>query len=106
MATLDMDRIVDLLAERGIASYVEQTGGGCATIQVGQPVPDAAGDGRYPVLGGPGWFEGPGWTRARADTADFSVGPDDDGIAEPWSAGPDTTEADVADEIAARLTPR
>jgi hypothetical protein len=93
--------IVSALHARGIRSYVEQTGGGCATVMVGEdkPLPD---DSLYVALVGPGWFEGPGWTNARGDTADLSIGGDD------VDAHPDRyvrvglrdTEADIAEAIA------
>lgn len=91
MATLSMDTIVEGVIAAGFAAHVEQTGGGCATIQasrawedrpitrMGRPagtirVPARAE--RYDALAGPGWFEG---TDAFADSSDFVVGRDDDG---------------------------
>lgn len=76
---LDLNGVVAALAEMKIAAYVEQTGGGCATIQAGDPYTDEHGDIRYPALAGPGWFDGPDWTLPRADITDFYVGADDDG---------------------------
>lgn len=73
---ISLDKIVDLIRATGFEAYVEQTGGGTATIYAGSVFTDAEGDPRYPVVAGPGWFEGP--TDARGHTADFCVGPDDD----------------------------
>lgn len=94
---LDMDKIVDLLRAGGITAYVEQTGGGCATIYAGESYVDSHGDERYPVLAGPGWFEGPNWTIARGDTDDFSVGLDDDG-----ETPSDITDTEATEEVVAQ----
>jgi hypothetical protein len=116
MAEVSFDKIVDELRKQDIPAYVEQTGGGVATIMVGeqtdreepiyrwsegnreqtgtQVVP------RYDVLAGPGSFAGPGWTNAYGDTADLAVGPDDDGDSQYWTADPTRdTEEDVVAEI-------
>lgn len=77
-AIIDMDAVVADLHAMGHPAFVQQTGGGCATIQAGTPFTDSLGDDRYPVLAGPGWFEGPGFTVARANVADFYIGPDED----------------------------
>lgn len=84
MKDINLDEVVRLLqAEHGIANaYVEQTGGGCATIYAGPQHTDGNGDQRYAVAAGPGWFAGPGFTVARATPADFYIGPDDDGESE------------------------
>lgn len=71
---INMDLIVKFLNRAGVDAYVEQTGGGCATILAGKKEAD-----RWSVAGGPGWFEGPAWTKARASRDEFFVGPDDDG---------------------------
>lgn len=68
---LDLDEIVASVKAAGVDAYVEQTGGGVATIYAGKP--DA--EGVYPVAAGPGWFEGPNWTKGRATTAEFWIGP-------------------------------
>jgi hypothetical protein len=100
---LSLDAIVDLLRRGDIPAVVEQTGGGCATIQIGDLFTDAAGAERYPILCGPGWFEGPRWKNARGDTEDLYVGPDDDGVADPVSLRGVRTEAEAAATIAALL---
>lgn len=92
MTELNMDRICELLAAKGIPAYVEQTGGGCATIYAGEKTPqtftisygakETYTEDRYEACAGPGWFAGPGWTNGRADTSDFYVGLDDDGQGE------------------------
>lgn len=110
--TVNMDRIVEIIKAEGFYAYVEQTGGGCATIYSsdrsseqypGAPAPylinPLDGEGRYPVIAGPGWFEGPGWTNARGALGDFYVGPDDDGERTPWEAGEGETEETIAERM-------
>lgn len=81
---VSMDRIVAYLREAGVQNAsVEQTGGGCATIYAGPVSRDAAGDERYALIAGPGWFEGPGFTNAWISFGDFAYGPDDDGDTAP-----------------------
>jgi len=79
-ATIDLQKVCDILAsEHSVTAYVEQTGGGCATIYAGEPWDEANWGNRYPAVAGPGWFDGPGWTLPRGDLHDFYIGPDDDG---------------------------
>jgi hypothetical protein len=76
--TIDMDRIVELVVAHGVTAFVDQTGGGTATIYAGLTHADAAGDLRYAACAGPGEY---GWG-ARPSTAiveEFYVGLDDDG---------------------------
>lgn len=112
---LDLDEVVRLLKDKGVVAYVEQTGGGTATIYAGEQFQQREEtwrwvDGvrvsngsetvpRYPVIAGPGWFEGPGWTHPQADAGDFAIGPDDDGESDPVFTTATWTEADVAEEI-------
>ena len=78
-----MDDIVQRVQEAGYHAFVEMTGGGCATIFAG-PVHEEEGYGaRYAAIAGPGWFDGPGYTIARAAAHDFYVGVDDDGSTDP-----------------------
>lgn len=105
---IDFDKVVDGLKERGIPAYVEQTGGGTATIMVGEQktrtVMGVDEDGRYDVLVGPGWFEGPmGFINGRGDTGDLSIGPDDDGVADYTQAEADWTEAEVIAEVVRQM---
>ncbi len=83
---IDMDAIVERVQDAGHFAYVEQTGGGCATIYAGlhrvrsfegETLYD--GEKRYDAAAGPGWFEGPGWTKGRGSLHDFSVSRDDFG---------------------------
>lgn len=95
---------MDLIAEwvrcehlPDVRCYVEQTGGGCATVYLGGPyyaesdwnvaldqvrfdalprAEQARYDQIVPVMAGPGWFAGPGWTDGRADPGDFAIGYD------------------------------
>ena len=73
---LDLDEIARLIRLAGIPAYVEQTGGGCATLYAGEPreTDDLP---VYPAVAGPGWFEGPGNTKARAHRDEFSAGTDE-----------------------------
>lgn len=121
MTVLDLDKVVALLKDKGVTAYVEQTGGGTATIYAGEKfyreeerirwrgrrgsrtrTKEVIGTDlieRYPALAGPGWFDGPNWTNGRADTSDFCVGPDDDGVSDPLYATDEWDEARVADEL-------
>lgn len=98
---LNLDEVVRILKDKGIDAYVEQTGGGTATIFAGNQFIDGYGTNRYQACAGPGWFEGPNFTEARADTSEFYVGPDDDGVAEPVDADASWDEARAAEAIAA-----
>lgn len=121
---LDLDRIVERVVEAGFAAYVEQTGGGCATIyasreweerpvtRMGEPdgtvrlpaVHEDPNDPSWPrheVAAGPGWFEGPRWTRPRGGSEDFYVGPDDGG--EPGLYEAVRSEDEAVAAILARL---
>lgn len=107
MAVVDLDRIAAMLTGRGVPAFVEMTGGGVATVYGGPQLQHADGGSRYTFLIGPGWFEGPGWTLARADTADLGWGPDDDGD-DPdayTDASPRMTEEDIVAAVAARYPP-
>lgn len=115
---VDMDAVACVLRRRGHdRCYVEQTGGGVATIYLGPDARDetesegiateVAADTRQLAIAGPGWFEGEHWTRARAWLTDFYIGPDDHGVSDPvvpWSADPD----DIADiiELVAGAAPK
>ena len=102
---LDFDRIAELLRdEHGLDAYVEQTGGGCATLYVG-PYTVNADDPQitWPAISaGPGWFTGPDWTGAKVSTSEFFCGPgnpDHPDYDEPVEIG-DTDEAGAAAKIA------
>jgi hypothetical protein len=118
--TIDLDEVVRILKdEHQVPAYVEQTGGGTATIYAGwwfmnqEPQyrwedgeriqVDAESVPRFPAIAGPGWFEGPGWTKGRATVDDFYIGPDDDGEADPVTATRDWTERDAAAAIARQV---
>ncbi|MEU7822943.1 hypothetical protein [Catellatospora sp. NPDC049133] len=77
--TISFDRIVALLDDEGVKAYVEQTGGGTATIYIGETV-TIGGEEQYELAAGPGSFEGPGWTEGTSDTANFSISRDDHGV--------------------------
>lgn len=96
-ADINMDRIVEGLRQEGVRAYVEQTGGGCATIYIGETIPDSKGAGwdGYELCAGPGWFDGPGWTLARGARSDFYIGPDDQGETDPFSVTEDMTDGEI-----------
>jgi hypothetical protein len=107
MGVVDLDRIAAMLTGRGIPAFVEMTGGGIATVYGGAQFRDADGQARYTFLIGPGWFDGPGFTLARADTADLVWGPDDAGD-DPdayTDAAPGMTEEDIVRAVATRYPP-
>lgn len=108
---IDLDAIVAAIVKVGIPAYVEMTGGGVATIYAGEAhdhtetirFGPAAGETitykRWQALAGPGWFEGPGYTVARASRTDFYVGPDDEGESDPWCSVATTTDAEIVARI-------
>jgi hypothetical protein len=126
---LHLGKVTEALREQGIPAYVEQTGGGVATIYAGEsferqepryvwrPVtgdegPDAiVSDGkvrildgtttetRYPCIAGPGWFEG-AWVDANARAhTDEFAIGLDDDGESEYSADETWTEEDVVREI-------
>lgn len=103
--TLDMDRVVEILRTvHGVENaFVQQTGGGCATIYAGPVADDEEGDPRYAAIAGPGWFEGPGFTVARGTIGDFYIGRDNDGATDPVEPLEDASEETVAALIAAQV---
>lgn len=90
-AHVDMEEIVSHIKAElpDVQCYVEQTGGGTATIYLGafyyvsrdgvvaatEP-PHNTWDTLVPVVAGPGWFAGPSWSEGRADPLDFNWGYD------------------------------
>lgn len=76
---VDMQVVAEIVSRAGVPAYVEQTGGGCATIFAGVAYKDAEGDERFPAAAGPGWFTGPHFSEPRASLYEFGVGPDNDG---------------------------
>lgn len=101
---VDMDKVVDMLHRADTFAYVEQTGGGTATIYAGHTFVESDYGTRYAALAGPGWFEGPGWTIARGYAADFYVGPDDEGDANPWEPNLSTlVDEDPTDSVEAAI---
>ena len=93
---LDLDRIAELLRERGVAAQVEQTGGGTATLYADPAGGPAHPYARHAVAVGPGFFAGPGFTCARAFREGLAIGPDDDGEVTPLETPAGASEADVA----------
>jgi len=70
----NMDEVAKRLTERGITSYVEMTGGGCATIMCGV----ANEEGYFPVCAGPGIFQHRDYDYSVGYFEDFCVGSDQD----------------------------
>lgn len=58
-----------------LPAYIEHTGGGCATVQIGYLGPDD----RYTLLIGPGTFNWADSSRSIFYLDDMYIGPDDDG---------------------------
>ena len=76
-----LSQIAVFLEKNGVTpAFVEQTGGGVATLFAEfSHNEDGYGD-RYKLVAGPGWFEaGEGFI----DFGDFAYGPDDDGESSP-----------------------
>jgi hypothetical protein len=73
---IDLDLVVSYLKRADIFAYVEQTGGGTATIYAGPTHMEDGYGKRFAAIAGPGWFEGPAWTGGRGYMDDFYVGPD------------------------------
>lgn len=106
-AILNMDKIVEYVRGAGFAAYVEQTGGGCATIYASRTADErglpARPDGDHcEVVAGPGWFAGPNWTKPQAAVLDLWVGLDDDG----QTQGETTTSVDDEASVAQRMIER
>lgn len=77
----DMNRLSDLIKERGVPAFCDHSGGGNATIYVGESFTDENGDTRWPLRAGAGrYFLSSGI--AMGDWAEFSYGTDDDYRAE------------------------
>jgi hypothetical protein len=70
----DMSLVARILTKRGLKSYVENTGGGCATIYCGT----ADADGYYPVAAGPGVVSRIGFPFSIGHAEDFCWGSDKD----------------------------
>lgn len=96
---IDMDLLAALIEERGVPAYVGQTGGGTATILIGNESKDQYGDLLMEAMAGPGWFEGPGWTVARGRFGDFYWGLDDQGESDPEVELTPRPLAEIADGI-------
>jgi len=110
MEHIDMEKIAELIRRAGYVAYVQQTGGGVATIYASRTANEHGfpheidADGHVEAIAGPGWFEGQSWTQPRAALDDFYVGPDDDGVAEPYAATAADDEASLAAKMIATMT--
>jgi hypothetical protein len=115
-----MSDVVDEIARTApdVVAYVEQTGGGCATIYAARREPgadpvlyQAPGEdfGRWPVMAGPGSFDWSGRNHT-AHTDDFYVGPDTELMAPvpgppygPYPGEYTATRADTPATLAGRV---
>ncbi len=97
---IDLEAVAVELRKRRIQAVVEDTAGNTACLFAGNPSTDSDGVIRYPVIGGPGFFDGPGWTNGRAWYEEFSFGPHDDGTSEHHGVPEGATPAQIADLIA------
>ena len=70
----NMDEVARILTDRGIQSYVEHTGGGCATIMCGT----ADKEGYFPVAAGPGTFQHRDFDFSVGYFEDFCIGKEHD----------------------------
>lgn len=106
--TFSLNAVVEGLQQRGIPAYVEQTGGGCATIYAGgmHVSEETHLDGSvhrenaWNVSAGPGHFLDSQWTQGVADLGEFYVGANDGSGGEEASLPEHITEARVAVEWA------
>ena len=79
-SVFDMDELASAIRSAlRVPVVVEMTGGGVATMYVGDPVGDPDGElgARYPVVLGPGTF-GYGVHPSWGNWGDFVIGPDND----------------------------
>ena len=76
MDEVNLEEVVGIVRAAGVTAVVGESGDGSATVYVGE----LRGDGRVTALAGPGWFAGPGLLNPRADSLDFVVRRDDDGV--------------------------
>lgn len=93
-----MNELVAMLKERGIEAQIWHTGGGCATLYVGELLADDDDNGsRYVACVGPGYFD--------ADPVghwdELWIGADDDETGIYWQGPRDL--AKVADHIVANM---
>lgn len=82
-----MDKVAEIVRTKyGVDCWVNQTGGGCATIHAGKPYLDAEGNERYPAVAGPGSFSYDPEIPSTGSVFEFYLGSDNDGESEAWSA--------------------
>lgn len=98
---IDLEAVAVELRRRRIQAVVEDTAGNTACLFAGNPRTDDKGVIRYPVIGGPGFFDGPGWTNGRAWYEEFTFGAHDDGATEHHGVPEGATPAQMADLIEA-----
>lgn len=100
-ARYDLDLIVAELGRLDVPAFLEQTGGGTATLYAGESTYDFGERcHRMSAVAGPGHFDGPGWTRGKAWREEFSLGRNDEDLNESVCPPQDATEAQVALMIA------
>lgn len=95
MAGFSMDAVVAILKSKGVDNaYVEQTGGGCATIFAGPTHEEPDYGKRYAVAAGPGAYgfhDGTQWHDSVGHTDEFCIGADD------YGDGPNFYVSDLPD---------
>lgn len=89
--TIDLEAVVAAVHERGVYARVEHTGGGEATLYAGE---------NKRIVGGPGWFDEPMYSKPHASTTTFALTATIDGV---WASNqPATTDPErIADLIEA-----
>lgn len=106
--TVNLNRVVDLLLERGITAAVEFVGGGAYTVLVGELIGEnAGGDEVFELAVGTGWAEPDG--RIYSATHHLNTGPHDETLtqeqAHPYTrrCGRDDDEQAIAANVAGVL---
>lgn len=96
---IDMDAVASEIQSHGVPAFVQNSGGGCATLYAGELIGDY-----YAACAGPGVFAGPDWTMGRAFADDFWVGTDgvEDAYALVTVTDPKAVAAVVLAVVAAR----
>lgn len=102
---VSMDNLALLLRAKGhTKAYVEQTGGGCATLYSGGTWRDEHGDDRQDAVFGPGSFYGlDGWQEPYASCGEMFLGRDDDGAGQHHKLPDGATDEEIVEAIHAQI---
>lgn len=99
---IDLEAVAMELRKRNVHAIVEDSAGNTATLYVGNPRLDLTeGISRYPAIGGPGQWTGPGWTGGWAWADEFSFGKNDGGASDHDGVPEGATAEQIAEQIAA-----